>query len=200
MSNKLHTGETLVIATHNKGKLKEFREALSPFGLEVVSASELNLFEPEETGTTFRDNALLKARAASQASGLPALADDSGLCVTALDGNPGLFSARWCGPSKDPRVGMERIQRELGEATDRSAYFICVLAIAWPDGSEAVFEGRCSGQIVWPPVGENGHGYDPFFRPDGEDETFGQLTAAKKQALSHRARALQQFVQHICGA
>ena len=199
MNHHFKAGDKLVIATHNKGKLGEFRVCLSPFGIEVSSAGELGLLEPVEDGQTFVANALIKARAACAGAGLPSLADDSGLCVKALGGNPGLYSARWCGPDRDPMVGMQRVHRELGESKDRSAYFISVIAVAWPDGHEDVFEGRCDGTIIWPPVGGNGHGFDPFFLPDGESETFGQMLAEKKATLSHRARALEAFVSKLCG-
>lgn len=187
-------GDTLVIATHNRGKLVEFKTLLTPFVRKVISAGELGLPEPKETGSTFAENSTIKALAAAGA-GVPALADDSGLCVNALGGNPGLFSARWCGPTKDPLIGMERVQAELGKSPDRSAYFICVLALAWPDGHTEVVEGRCDGQIVWPPRGDNGHGYDPFFLPDGQTQTFGEMTAAQKQAISHRGIALQNLLK-----
>ena len=199
MTHHFTSGDQLVIATHNKGKLGEFRTCLAPFGIAVSSAGELDLPEPDEDGETFVANALIKARAACKGSGLPSLADDSGLCVNALGGNPGLYSARWCGPNRDPMVGMERVHRELGDSADRSAYFISVIAVAWPDGHEEVFEGRCTGTIIWPPVGENGHGFDPFFLPDGKSETFGQMKAEDKAEISHRARALEAFVGKLCG-
>ncbi|MEH3144452.1 MAG: RdgB/HAM1 family non-canonical purine NTP pyrophosphatase [Methylobacterium frigidaeris] len=195
---RLLTGK-VVIATHNKGKLVEMRELLAPFGVEAVSAGELNLPEPEETGTMFAENAAIKARAAASATGLPAFADDSGLCVAALDGAPGLFSARWSGGSKDFSGAMARIERELAarNATDRRAHFVSALVLAWPDGHEELFEGRVFGDLVWPPRGERGFGYDPMFKPDESDLTFGELGAQEKhgidweagRALSHRARA-----------
>ncbi len=186
-------GDTLVIATHNRGKLAEFKTLLSPFVRKIISAGELGLPEPKETGTTFAENAKIKALAAAGA-GSPALADDSGLCVNALGGNPGLFSARWCGASKDPLIGMERVHSELGKSADRSAYFICSLALAWPDGHVEIVEGRCNGQIIWPPHGDNGHGYDPFFLPDGQKMTFGEMPSALKQTISHRGLAMQQLL------
>lgn len=193
-------GDKLVIATHNKGKLGEFQKLLGPFVRSIVSAGELGLGEPEETGTTFADNAILKARAAAKTSGLPALADDSGLCVRALDGNPGLHSARWCGPERVPMVGMSRIHAELADSADRSAFFISTLALCWPDGHVEVVEGQCDGQIVWPPRGTNGHGYDPIFLPDGHDKTFGEMEPADKDAISHRGRALQKLLALFGGA
>ena len=191
----------LVIATHNGGKLVEMRELLAPFGLEAVSAGELDLPEPEETGTTFAENAAIKARAAAAASGLPALADDSGICVAALDGAPGLFSARWGGPAKDFGAAMARIERELATrgATDRRAHFVSALLLAWPDGHEELFEGRIHGTLAFPPRGERGFGYDPVFRPDGHERTFGEMSSEEKHGidwaaadpdpLSHRSRA-----------
>ncbi|RVU21520.1 RdgB/HAM1 family non-canonical purine NTP pyrophosphatase [Methylobacterium oryzihabitans] len=195
---RLLTGK-VVIATHNSGKLVEMRELLAPFGVEAVSAGELNLPEPEETGTMFAENAAIKARAAASATGLPAFADDSGLCVNALDGAPGLFSARWSGGSKDFAGAMARIERELAArgATDRRSHFVSALVLAWPDGHEELFEGRVFGELVWPPRGERGFGYDPMFKPDETALTFGELGAQEKhgidweagRALSHRARA-----------
>ncbi|MFA6279496.1 MAG: RdgB/HAM1 family non-canonical purine NTP pyrophosphatase [Bdellovibrionales bacterium] len=184
----------LLIATQNKGKLREFQTLLAPLGLEVVGAGDLNLPEPEETGVTFADNALLKARAAMEATGLPTLADDSGLCVDALGGEPGLHTARWCGPQKDPMVGMTRVQQELGNAANRSAYFTCVLALVLPDGGHEIVEGRCAGQIIWPPRGTLGHGYDPFFVPDGHARTFGEMSETEKQVISHRGKAMEKLL------
>ena len=196
MSRRL-TGK-VVIATHNAGKLAEMRELLAPFGIEAVSASELGLPEPDETGTMFAENAAIKAHAATQATGLPAFADDSGLCVDALDGAPGIFSARWAGPTKDFPGAMARIFSELDRrgATDRRAHFVSALVLAWPDGHTELFEGRVFGDLV-EPRGSAGFGYDPIFRPDGHDRTFGEMTADEKhgvdwqrgQGLSHRARA-----------
>jgi XTP/dITP diphosphohydrolase len=193
----------VVIATHNPGKLREFRELLAPFGVEAVSAGDLGLPVPNETGHMFAENAAIKAHAAASASGLPALADDSGLCVDALDGAPGLFSADWAGPNNDFGVAMERLQRELAKRQvppdHRRAHFVSALVIAWPDGHEELFEGRVFGRVVWPPRGSEGFGYDPLFEPDGLEATFGELpardkhgidwTAPEPQALSHRARA-----------
>ncbi|GJE60414.1 RdgB/HAM1 family non-canonical purine NTP pyrophosphatase [Methylobacterium trifolii] len=197
MSHRLLTGK-VVIATHNPGKLAEMRELLAPFGIEAVSAGELGLPEPEETGTMFSENAAIKALAAASAAGLPAFADDSGLCVGALDGAPGIFSARWAGPAKDFSGAMARITAELDlrGATDRRAHFVSALVIAWPDGHTELFEGRVLGDLV-PPRGTAGFGYDPIFRPEGHARTFGEMTADEKHgvdwqsgnALSHRARA-----------
>ncbi len=193
----------VVIATHNAGKIREFRELLAPFGVEAVSAGELGLAEPDETGTTFPENAALKAHAAARAANLPALADDSGLVVDALDGAPGLFSARWAGPAKNFQAAMARVNSELRKrghttADARRAHFIAALCVAWPDGHEEVYEGRAHGSIVWPPRGANGFGYDSCFQPDGDSRTFGEVSAEEKHgidwanggaALSHRARA-----------
>ncbi|GJE71009.1 RdgB/HAM1 family non-canonical purine NTP pyrophosphatase [Methylorubrum podarium] len=188
----------VVIATHNAGKLVEMRELLAPFGVEAVSAGELGLPEPDETGTMFSENAAIKAHAAAKASGLPAFADDSGLCVDALDGAPGLFSARWAGPNKDFSGAMARIADELDRrgATDRRAHFVSALVLAWPDGHTELFEGRVFGDLV-EPRGSLGFGYDPMFRPEGMDRTFGEISSEEKHgvdwqsgnALSHRARA-----------
>ncbi len=191
----------VVIATHNAGKLREMQELLAPFGIEAVSAGELGLPVPDETGHMFAENAAIKAHAAAKATGLPALSDDSGLCVDALDGAPGLFTADWAGPNRDFHAAMERVMRELQkrEAADRKAHFVSALVIAWPDGHEELFEGRVFGQVVWPPRGDKGFGYDPMFRPDGFAETFGEISSEEKHGidwskpepsgLSHRARA-----------
>ena len=194
----------LVIATHNAGKLREFEGLLRPFDLTLLGAAALDLEEPEETGSTFRDNALLKARAAARVSGLVAISDDSGLCVEALDGAPGIYSARWAGPTKDFGAAMARVERELGARgapPPWRAAFISVLALAWPDGADEAFEGRVDGVLVFPPRGTAGFGYDPIFRPDGLSRTFGEMSAEEKHgipadgslALSHRARAFQKL-------
>jgi len=189
------TEDTLVVASHNPGKVREIGDLLRPFGLaRVVSAGDLNLPEPEETGSTFIANATLKACAAAAASGHPALADDSGLEVTALDGAPGIYSARWAGPGKDFAVAMERVQTELGDSADRSANFTCALCLAWPDGHTETFEGRVFGTLVWPPRGEKGFGYDPVFQADGHAITFAEMDPADKHAISHRAEAFRQLV------
>ncbi|HEX3536658.1 MAG TPA: RdgB/HAM1 family non-canonical purine NTP pyrophosphatase [Stellaceae bacterium] len=187
------SGGKLVIASHNPGKIVEIADLLSPFNVEAVGAGELGLPEPEETGTTFEENAELKARLAAEASGLPALADDSGLVVPALGGDPGIYSARWAGPDKDFRVAMERVQRELGDR-DRSANFVAVLALAWPDGHIENFRGEVYGRLTWPPRGTRGFGYDPIFIPDGYSETFGELDPGLKHRISHRARAFEKLV------
>ena len=192
---------TFVVATHNKGKLREIEELVAPFGLNAVSAASLGLPEPEENGTTFIANALIKARAAATAAKLPALADDSGICVAALDGAPGIYSARWAGPGKDFGFAMEQVEKELQEKgcttpEQRRAWFISALALVWPDGHEEIVEGRVDGTLVWPPRGVAGFGYDPMFLPDGEMRTFGEMTSDEKhglpplgKGLSHRARA-----------
>ena len=196
----------LVVATHNAGKLSEIGELLRPFGLAAVGAAALRLEEPEETGSTFRDNAVLKARAAARASGPIALADDSGLCVEALDGAPGVYSARWAGATKDFGAAMARVERELEARAAPPPWrgaFVSVLALAWPDGAVETFEGQVDGVLVFPSRGTAGFGYDPIFRPDGHDRTFGEMSAEEKHgipadgslALSHRARAFQKFAR-----
>lgn len=190
------TGEELVVATHNKGKAREIAALLSPYVSEFYTAGELNLPEPEETGATFAENAILKAVAAAKGSGKPALADDSGLAVNALNGDPGIYSARWGGESKDFNIAMKKVHEALGTSDDRSASFVCTLALAWPDGHSEVCEGRVHGVIVWPMRGEKGFGYDPVFQPDGYDITFAEMDGAEKQAISHRARAFELLVQN----
>jgi XTP/dITP diphosphohydrolase len=186
----------LVVASHNQGKIREISALLAPLGVEAVSAAALGLDEPEETEATFAGNAALKAQAAAQGSGLPALADDSGLEVFGLGGAPGVYSARWAGPDKDFGAAMERVWRELQEkgAGDGSARFVCVLALAQPDGSVETFEGEARGRIVWPPRGAHGFGYDPIFVPDGHTRTFGEMRHEEKLPLTHRARAFEKFV------
>lgn len=186
--------DRLVIASHNPGKIAEIAELLAPFATGVVSAEVLGLPEPEETGDSFEANAALKARAATDASGLPALADDSGLVVPALGGAPGIYSARWAGPTKDFSAAMARLQRELGDR-DRSAYFVAVLALAWPDGELALFRGEVAGRLVWPPRGDRGFGYDPMFVPEAGALTFGETDPAAKHRISHRARAFAKLVE-----
>jgi XTP/dITP diphosphohydrolase len=186
-------GGRLVVASHNPGKVREIGDLLRPCGFETLSVSDLGLPEQEETGATFLANAELKARAAALASSLPALADDSGLVVPALGGAPGIYSARWAGPGKDFRMAMERVQRELGGSADRRAYFICALALAWPDGHVESFEGRVDGTLVWPPRGTRGFGYDPMFLPEGGDLTLGEMEPQAKHKISHRARAFAQL-------
>lgn len=193
----------LVVATHNAGKLREIEELLGPFGIAPLGAATLGLEEPEETGSSFGENAVMKARVAARASGLVALADDSGLCVEALDGAPGIYSARWAGPTKDFSA-MARVEHELearAAPPPWRAAFISVLALAWPDGADETFEGRVDGDLVFPPRGTAGFGYDPIFRPDGHDRTFGEMSSEEKHgipadgslALSHRARAFQKL-------
>jgi len=194
-----------VIATHNSGKLAEMRELLAPYGIEAQSAGELGLPEPEETGTTFAENARIKAMAAARATGRAAFADDSGLVVDALDGEPGIHSARWAGPDKDFRYAMNKIQTLLIErgaksAEQRRAHFVAALCLAWPDGHIEDFEGRVDGVAVWPPRGDKGFGYDPLFKPDGFTRTFGEMSAEEKhglppqgEGLSHRARAFMKL-------
>lgn len=193
-ADKLEAGSKLVLASHNAGKLAEFSTLLADFGVTVLSAGDLNLPEPEETATTFAGNAAIKALAAARATGLPALADDSGLCVSALGGAPGIYSARWAGPDKDFLAAMARIEDGIG-SDERDAWFICVLCLAYPDGTTHSFEGRVDGSITWPPRGEKGHGYDPIFTPTGESRTFAEMEEAEKNAISHRARAFQAFKQ-----
>lgn len=185
----------LILATHNKGKVEELSRMLEPYGIEVTSAGELNLPVPDETETTFVGNALIKARAASAASGLPVLADDSGLCVNALNGDPGVYSADWAGPNKDFNVAMQSVWDKMNGAEDQSAYFISIFALVLPDGTEQIFEGRCHGRIAWPPRGTGGHGYDPVFVADGETRTFAEMTLDEKARYSHRAKAFEQFVK-----
>ena len=186
----------LVVASHNSGKVREIGALLAPLGVEAVSAGALGLPEPEETETTFSGNARLKAEAAANASGLPALSDDSGLEVFALGGDPGVYSARWAGPDKDFRAAMERVWRELTEkgATDLSARFVCALALAVPGQATRGFEGEARGAIVWPPRGEKGFGYDPIFLANGQSRTFGEMTHEEKLPLTHRARAFEQLL------
>jgi XTP/dITP diphosphohydrolase len=191
----------LVIASHNQGKVREITELLAPYGIEPVSAAELDLPEPEETGNTFVDNAELKARLAADLSGLPALADDSGLCVDALAGAPGIYSARWAGETKDFALAMERVREEVlakGPDAGHDAHFICALAVAWPDDGQCeIFEGRIDGTLNWPPRGDNGFGYDPIFTPIGHDRTFGEMQPAEKYAIDHRAVAFAKLVEAL---
>lgn len=212
MIGRLAAGDRLLVASHNKGKLAEFADLVAPWGVEVVSAASLGLVEPVETGTTFEENAALKAVTAARAAGIPALSDDSGLCVVALDGRPGVYSADWAGPGKDFAQAMRNIEEELAAAraktglADRRAFFVAVLCLATPDGATRFFRGEVHGEVVWPPRGQAGFGYDPMFRPDGHDRTFGEMTAAEKHgwrhgatALSHRARAFAAFADAVLG-
>ena len=201
---KLEPGK-LVVASHNKGKLREINELLEPYGFEVVSAGDLGLPEPEETGTTFEANAEIKAVAAATAADLPALADDSGFCVAELGGDPGIYSARWAGPDKDFAMAMRTVEEKLQSAgattpDRRRGSFVAVLCLAWPDGHKEFFRGEVDGQIVWPPRGTQGFGYDPVFQPVGHERTFGEMTSEEKHgwgpdtpALSHRSRAFELF-------
>jgi len=190
-------GGKLVIASHNPGKLKEIAALLAPFNVEAISAGALGLPEPEETGTTFIANAELKAHASAQGAQLPALADDSGLCVDALGGDPGIYSARWAGPQKDFGYAMERVRKALEEKGAKppfTAQFVSVLSLAWPDGHVESFEGILQGQIGFPPRGHNGFGYDPIFTRAGDSQTFGEIDAEAKHAISHRALAFRQLI------
>jgi XTP/dITP diphosphohydrolase len=196
---RLFDHDRLVIASHNPGKVSEIADLMWPFVVEVISAADLNLDEPEETGTTFADNALLKAHAAAKAANLPALADDSGLVVNALAGAPGVYSARWAGADKNFMVAMEKVEELLRGSEDRSSMFVCALALAWPDGHADVFEGFVEGEITWPPRGEKGFGYDPIFTADGEDITFAEMEPAQKHTMSHRADAFQKLVSACFG-
>ncbi len=194
MIRRLSPGR-LVAATHNKGKVSELKDLFEPLGFDVVSAIELDLPEPEETEATFAGNAILKARAAAEATGAPALSDDSGLSVTALGGAPGIYSARWAGEPRDFGRAMEKVQRELDDigATDRSAKFVCALAVVWPDGHAEVFEGEVHGELTWPPRGNKGFGYDPVFVANDESMTFGEMEPTRKHAMSHRANAVAKL-------
>ncbi len=199
-------GPKLVIATHNPGKLREIAQLLEPLGVECVSAAELDLPEPEETGVTFADNADLKARQAADLSGFPALADDSGLAVDSLHGNPGIYSARWAEDEDGKRDWMRAMKRvwdavhNTGEEPSTDAHFACALAIAWPeDGQAETFEGRVDGTLIWPPRGDKGFGYDPMFVPNGHQHSFGEMDPAQKHAMSHRADAFTKFVAALKG-
>lgn len=191
---RIFTEKKLVLASHNPGKVAEIDELLAPLGIEVISAADLGLDEPVEDGPSFIANAEIKARAAAKASGLPALADDSGLSVNALGGDPGIYSARWAGPERDFHAAMALVQEKLGQTPNRRAYFISVLALAWPDGHTECFEGRVHGEMIWPPRGDDGFGYDPMFLPDGYTQTFGEMAYDEKQRISHRAVAFQKLI------
>ena len=200
MTTRRFTDRQLVIASHNAGKVREIGDLLEPLGISASAASDLNLPEPEETGTTYTANAALKARAAANATGLPALADDSGFAVSALGGAPGVYSARWAGPGKDFAIAMARVRDEVtaleraDASIDRAAAFICALALAWPDGHIEVFEGSVTGQMVWPPRGSRGFGYDPMFQATGMTETFGECDPVFKHTISHRAVAFKAML------
>ncbi|MBY6128696.1 RdgB/HAM1 family non-canonical purine NTP pyrophosphatase [Qipengyuania aquimaris] len=208
MTRRIGSG-SLVIATHNEGKLKEISALLAPHGVKCISAGSLGLPEPAETGTTFVENALIKARAAAEASGLPALADDSGLSVDALDGRPGVYTADWAerqwfegDPGRDWYMAMGKVEgmlQQKGADVDRSCAFHCVLAIAWPDGEQAVYEGTAPGTLTWPPRGEMGFGYDPVFVPKGRKQTFAEIDPEEKHAISHRADAFAKLTAEQFG-
>ena len=190
----------LVIASHNKGKLVEIAALLGPYGIEPVSAASLDVPEPDETGTSFAANAELKARFSADLTGLPALADDSGLCVDALDGDPGIFSARWAGESKDFGKAMELVEKAIGQKpadAGRDAHFVCALSLCWPDGHIVTVEGRVDGHLCWPPRGSNGFGYDAMFVPWHHELSFGEMDADKKHAMSHRADAFRKLVATV---
>lgn len=202
MTHRKLTHGRLVVASHNPGKVREIAELVSALGIDVVSARELALDEPEETGSTFIANAELKALAAASASGLPVIADDSGLAVDALDGAPGIYSARWAGQEKDFSAAMQKVQDKLMAlgSDNRSAHFVCALCLAWPDGHMETFEGKVFGTLVWPPRGDKGFGYDPMFLADGHLETFGEMDQSLKHSMSHRARAFALLVEACLNA
>ena len=212
MVRSLNKGETLVVASHNEGKVREINELIAPFGFKAVSAGSLGLPEPDETGTTFEENARIKSVAAATAAGLPALSDDSGIVVDALGGDPGIYSARWGGPDKDFARARRMIEEKLDAAgarapAERTGRFVAVLSLAFPDGASEEFRGEVEGTLVWPPRGENGFGYDPVFLPVGFDRTFGEMSATEKhgwdgksEGLSHRARAFACFARAKLGA
>ena len=193
MGGRLLTGARLVIASHNSGKVDEFASLLAPFKTRVVSAAELGLPEPVETGATFAANAEIKASSAARHSDLPAMADDSGLVVDALGGAPGILSARWAGPGRDFAMAMKKVEDELNGANDRHAHFACALSLGWPDGHSQTFQGEVLGRLVWPPRGVRGFGYDPMFVPRGHDITFGEMEPQAKHAISHRAVAFSKL-------
>ena len=194
MTARKLTEPKIVLATHNPGKVVEIKALLEPFGTDVVAAGDLGLPEPVEDAPDFIGNAKIKALASATASGMPALADDSGLCVNALSGEPGIYSARWAGPNKDFNMAMTRVAGELGDHEDRSAYFVCALCLAWPDGHTEAFQGEVHGDLVWPARGDRGFGYDPMFIPTGFDITFGEMDPDKKHGMSHRHHAFVQLV------
>ncbi|PWJ84269.1 XTP/dITP diphosphohydrolase [Pseudaminobacter salicylatoxidans] len=213
---RILTDREIVVASHNEGKLREFADLMAPFGFKAKSAKEFGLPEPDETGTTFEENAAIKALAAATATGLPALSDDSGLCVDALDGQPGVYTANWAEKpdgSRDFGMAMQRTEDAMNDAgavsrDQRTGRFVAVICVAWPDGHTEYFRGEADGHLVWPPRGEKGFGYDPVFLPEGFDKTFGEMTAEEKHgwkpgqetALSHRARAFQKFARAMLGA
>jgi len=199
VTRRLERGDRLVIATHNPGKLAEIAELLRPYGLHATSAGVLGLAEPAETAADFAGNARLKALAAATGAKLPALADDSGFCVAALDGAPGVLSARWAGPTKDFAAAMRQVETASAGHSDRRAWFICALCLAWPDGETATYQGRVDGTRAWPPRGAHGFGYDPIFVPNGAIQTYGEVSTAEKEAASHRSRAFAQLIAGVMG-
>ena len=201
-SSRKFSGKRLIVASHNPGKVREIGDLIQPHGITPVSAGELGLAEPEETGLTFIANAELKAHAAAQASGEPALADDSGLAVDALGGDPGIYSARWAGPEKDFALAMQKVNDGIiaagaDDPARRGAHFVCALSLAWPDGHVETFEGKVFGTLVWPPRGDKGFGYDPIFQATGHDITFGEMAPEAKHAMSHRADAFAQLMAAV---
>ncbi len=204
MSHRQFAGRKLVVASHNMGKVREIRDLLNPFGVEPISAGELGLPEPVEDGATFIANAEIKSLAAAKASGEIALSDDSGFAVEALDGDPGIYSARWAGPEKDFSLAMKTVKEKLDEkeafaSGHLKAAFFCALSLAWPDGHTETFEGRVDGQFTWPPRGTNGFGYDPVFTPNGKSATFAEMEPADKLAINHRADAFRQLIDACFG-
>jgi XTP/dITP diphosphohydrolase len=199
MPRKLAAPRKLVLASHNKGKLREIEALLRPLRIEVISAAALGLPEPPEDAPDFAGNARIKALAAATASGLPALSDDSGFCVAALDGAPGVHSARWAGPAKDFGLAMTAVHQRIGDTADRRAWFIAALCLAWPDFHTETFLGRIDGTVVWPPRGSHGFGYDPIFVPAGAQASFGEMDPDEKHAISHRARAFAQVLASCFG-
>lgn len=199
MARKLSPGSRLVLASHNNGKLREIEALVLPLGIDVISAGALGLPEPEEDAPDFAGNARIKALASATVSGLPALSDDSGFCVAALNGDPGVLSARWAGPAKDFSAAMALVNTRMGAATDRRAWFVAALCLAWPDGHTETFIGRVDGTVVWPPRGTQGFGYDPMFLPEGGTATFGEMAPDAKHAVSHRARAFAQVLAACFG-
>lgn len=195
MGRKLPAGGKLVLASHNKGKLVELTDLLRPYQIEIVSAGALGLPEPEETAPDFAGNARIKALAAATAAGLPAFSDDSGFCAAALAGEPGVMSARWSGPDRDFSKAMALVNERVGASTDRRAWFVAALCLAWPDGHTETFVGRVDGTMVWPPRGDKGFGYDPMFVAEGREQTFGEMDPDAKHAISHRARAFAQVMR-----
>lgn len=193
------TEKTLIVASHNQGKIKEINALLKPFGIEAKSSADLDFIEPEENGETFAENAEIKALSAAKAANLPALGDDSGYCVDVLGGDPGIYSARWAGDSRDFALAMQMVEsamadKDAQEDDERAASFVCALCLAWPDGHVEIFEGRVHGTSIWPPAGKNGFGYDPIFRPNGHDSTFAEMSADEKKSMSHRTDAFNQLV------